>query len=147
MSTTAATAPTNAPAPKHFASPQSHYNYDGCSNQVFCTDKRQVGWMIESAWSKELGERNNALTSAQYATLISAVRGEMPVVLTTVSWFEGRRFHDTKTVIVTDLAVSGSTSADSIQVRYWGGFDHAVRLNSIVDVTTPDTTLTLVEQD
>ncbi|QIG58263.1 hypothetical protein SEA_SKOG_111 [Gordonia phage Skog] len=145
---TSTTAPTTAPT--HFAGRNSNYLSDHLDNGVFDSASSSVGWEIEARWAQELADRSDKLDAKAYATLISAVRAGLPVVLATLATFEGRQFREIRTAIVDDLIVRGGTdriiaSADRLRVREWG-FSHDVHLSQILSVSVPATSFEPIEE-
>lgn len=125
---------TSAPAPEHIYNLRSQYA--PASTPVMDLP----GWITRHDWAVALTERDSRLTAQDYSTLITAIVLQMPVVLTTRSYLDGREYHETATVMVSDLHVEGEASR--IQTQAWGGFNTTHHLGEIVSVTVPERQLT-----
>ena len=97
------------------------------------------GWMAEVALSKELAEADSHLDAHAWDTVISALRSNLPIVVTVRDRVGSER---TRTfVAMIDYAiVENDGRANRLRLRSWGGFSSDYYSSEIQAVGTPDVT-------
>lgn len=94
------------------------------------------GWQDDYAHSVRLHELNNTLSQPHYRLLLNAISSGLPIVIKRRT---SDAMIDEHTVMVESLTFFGKeSSAATIRVRYWGGFNHDVYLPNIISLDTPD---------
>lgn len=87
-------------------------------------------WTNQANVENQLAEIEPQFSREDYAILLSAIRGGLPVI---VKWAYHDGFSDTHTVVVKWMHINKGSSANRIRVKYWG-FEHDLYLTHIQSI-------------